>query len=212
METKRFDIITEADARVLEPGSTVRLAARGHITPLAADTLRERRITVIGEDLRATPPGMSLVPVADVRRIAIGSDHAGFDLKAHLIGVLRSRGLQVQDAGTLEKTPVDYPDVAAAVSKVVARGEADAGIVIDGAGLGSAIAANKIRGIRAAMCLNETLARYSREHNGANVLTLGATLVTFDEAAAIVLRFLETSMREPRYIARLEKIARLENS
>ena len=136
METKRFDIITEADARVLEPGSTVRLAARGHITPLAADTLRERRITVIGEDMRATPPGMSLVPVADVRRIAIGSDHAGFDLKAHLIGVLRSRGLQVQDAGTLEKTPVDYPDIAAAVSKIVARQEADAGIVIDGAGLG----------------------------------------------------------------------------
>jgi ribose 5-phosphate isomerase B len=94
METKRFDIITEADARVLEPGTTVRLAARGHITPLAADTLRERRITVIGEDMRATPPGMSLVPVADVRRIAIGSDHAGFDLKAHLIGVLRSRARQ----------------------------------------------------------------------------------------------------------------------
>ena len=210
METKRFDIITEADARVLEPGSTVRLAARGHITPLAADTLRERRITVIGEDMRATPPGMSLVPVADVRRIAIGSDHAGFDLKAHLIGVLRSRGLQVQDAGTLEKTPVDYPDIAAAVSKIVARQEADAGIVIDGAGLGSAIAANKIAGIRAAMCVNETLAHYSREHNGANVLTLGATLLSPDEAVAIVLRFIETPMREPRYIARLEKIARLE--
>jgi ribose 5-phosphate isomerase B len=212
METKRFDIITEADARVLEPGSTVRLAARGHITPLAADTLRQRRITVIGEDLRATPPGMSLVPVADVRRIAIGSDHVGFDLKAHLIGVLRARGLQVQDVGTLEKTPVDYPDVAAAVSKVVARQEADAGIVIDGAGLGSAIAANKIRGIRAAMCSNETLARYTREHNGANVLTLGATLLSVDEAVAIVLRFLESAMSEPRYIARLEKIARMEHS
>ena len=212
METKRFDIITEADARVLEPGSTVRLAARGHITPLAADTLRERRITVIGEDMRATPPGLSLVPVADVRRIAIGSDHAGFELKAHLIAVLRSRGLQVQDAGTIEKTPVDYPDVAAAVAKIVARQEADAGIVIDGAGLGSAIAANKIGGIRAAMCLNETLARYSREHNGANVLTLGATLLNPDEAVGIVLRFIETPMREPRYIARLEKIARLEHS
>jgi ribose 5-phosphate isomerase B len=212
METKRFDIITEADARVLEPGTTVRLSARGHITPLAADTLRERRITVIGEDMRATPPGMSLVPVADVRRIAIGSDHSGFDLKSHLIGVLRSRGLQVQDAGTLDKTPVDYPDVAAAVSKIVARQEADAGIVIDGAGLGSAIAANKTRGIRAAMCLNETLARYSREHNGANVLTLGSSLLTPEEAVAIVVRFLETPMREPRYIARLEKIARLEQA
>jgi ribose 5-phosphate isomerase B len=212
METKRFDIITEADARVLEPGSTVRLAARGHITPLALDTLRERRVTVIGEDMRATPPGMSLVPAADVRRVAIGSDHVGFDLKAFLIGLLRGRGLQVQDVGTLDKTPADYPDVAARVARLVARGEADAGIAIDGAGLGSAIAANKVDGIRAAMCLNETLARYSREHNGANVLTLGATLVTPAEAAAIVTRFMETAMREPRYIARLEKIARLEHS
>jgi ribose 5-phosphate isomerase B len=210
METKRFDIITEADARVLEPGSTVRLAARGHITPLAADTLRERRITVIGEDLRATPPGMSLVPAAEVRRIAIGSDHSGLRLKAHLVSWLRSRGLQVDDLGTADETPVDYPDTAAAVARTVARGEADAGIVIDGAGLGSAIAANKVRGIRAAMCVNETLARYSREHNGANVLALGATLLTSEQVESIVLRFLETPMREPRYIARLEKIARLE--
>jgi len=210
METKRFEIITEADARVLEPGSTVRLAARGHITPLAADTLRERRITVIGEDMRATPPGLSLVPVADIRLIAIGSDHSGFDLKAHLVTWLRSRALRVHDIGTLDRTPVDYPDTAAAVARTVARGEADAGIVIDGAGLGSAIAANKVRGVRAAMCVNETLARYSREHNGANVLALGATLLTTEQAEAIVLRFLETPMREPRYIARLEKIARLE--
>jgi ribose 5-phosphate isomerase B len=210
METKRFDIITEADARVLEPGSTVRLAARGHITPLALDTLRERRITVIGDDLHATPPGLELAPVADIRRVGIGSDHIGFDLKGHLIGVLRGRGLQVNDVGTVDKSPADYPDIAAAVSRLVARGEADAGIVIDGAGLGSAIAANKVAGIRAAMCVNETLARYSREHNGANVLTLGATLLTPAEAVAIVTRFLETPMREPRYIARLAKIARLE--
>jgi ribose 5-phosphate isomerase B len=212
METKRFEIITEADARVLEPGSTVRLAARGHITPLAADTLRERRITVIGEDMRATPPGLSLVPAADVRLVAIGSDHSGLDLKTALVSWLRSRGMQVHDLGTLDKTPVDYPDTAAAVARTVARGEADAGIVIDGAGLGSAIAANKVRGVRAAMCVNETLARYSREHNGANVLALGATLLTIEQAQAIVLRFLETPMREPRYIARLEKIASLEHS
>ena len=209
---KRFEIITEADARVLEPGSTVRLAARGHITPLAADTLRERRITVIGEDMRATPPGLSLVPAAEIRLVAIGSDHSGLDLKTALVSWLRSRGMQVHDLGTLDKTPVDYPDTAAAVARTVARGEADAGIVIDGAGLGSAIAANKVRGVRAAMCVNETLARYSREHNGANVLALGATLLTIEQAQGIVLRFLETPMREPRYIARLEKIARLEHS
>src|SRR6185436_2454690 len=92
----------------------------------------------------------------------------------------------------------------------VARGEADGGIVIDGAGIGSAIAANKIRGIRAVMAPSETIARYSREHNGANVLTLGATLVTADEAKAIVTTWLTTPMREPRYIRRLAKIRDLE--
>ena len=92
----------------------------------------------------------------------------------------------------------------------MARGEADAGIVIDGAGLGSTIAANKVAGVRAAMCLNATLARYARQHNGANVLALGATLVSRDEALAIVDTFLDTPMREPRYIRRLAKIRDLE--
>jgi ribose 5-phosphate isomerase B len=210
METKRFDIITEADARRLEPGTTVYLAPRGHVTPLAADTLKERRVTVIAEDGRPSPSDADLVPVADIRRLAIGSDHVGFELKAHLVGVLRGRGLQVHDVGVLDKTPADYPDIAAAVSRLVARREVDAGIVIDGAGLGSAIAANKVDGVRAAMCVNETLARYCREHNGANVLALGATLLTPAEAVAIVTRFLESRMHEPRYIARLAKIARLE--
>jgi ribose 5-phosphate isomerase B len=207
METKRFDIITEADARILEAGSTVRLAPRGHITPLAQDTLRSRRITVVPEDVRT----IDLSPAqAVIRRVAIGSDHVGFDLKAALIPWLRSRGISIEDAGILEKVPADYPDIAAVVGRHVARGEADAGIVIDGAGIGSAMAANKIAGVRAAMCNSETLARYSREHNAANVLTLGATLITVDEAQRIVSRFLESSMREPRYMARVEKIARLE--
>lgn len=210
METKRFDIITEADARRLEPGTTVHLAPRGHITPLAADTLRDRRITVVAEGAPIAADA-DLVPVADIRRLAIGSDHVGFELKAHLVATLRGRGLQVHDIGVIEKAPADYPDIAAAVARQVARREADAGIVIDGAGLGSAIAANKIAGVRAAMCVTETLARYSREHNGANVLTLGATLLTPAEATAIVMRFIETPMREARYVARLAKIARLEH-
>lgn len=211
METKPFDIITEADARRLEPGTTVHLAARGHITPLAADTLRERRITVVAEGA-APAADADLVPVADIRRLAIGSDHVGFELKAHLVATLRGRGLQVHDVGVLEKTPADYPDVAAAVARQVARREADAGIVIDGAGLGSAIAANKIDGIRAAMCTDVTLARYAREHNGANVLALGASLVSTDTALAIVQTFLETAMREPRYIRRLVKVSNLERT
>jgi ribose 5-phosphate isomerase B len=207
MESKRFDIITEADARILEPGSTVLVASRGHITPLAQDTLRSRRITVIFEDSRALE---SMPTPGAVKSVAIGGDHVGFELKAALVPWLRARGIAVEDVGVLEKAPADYPDIAAAVAQRVARGEADAGIVIDGAGIGSAIAANKIAGVRAAMCTNETLARYSREHNAANVLTLGATLVDVDSARRIVLRFLESSMREPRYAARIDKIARLE--
>src|SRR4029079_4282553 len=115
-------------------------------------------------------------------------------------------GLAVQDLGTDGSDPVDYPDVAAAVARAVARGEADAGIVIDGAGIGSAIAANKVRGVRAVMATTELIARYSREHNGANVLTLGATLLSADEAKAIVSIWIGTAMREPRYIRRLAKI------
>jgi ribose 5-phosphate isomerase B len=133
-------------------------------------------------------------------------------LRKALIAALRGRGLTVLDLGTAGTEPVDYPDVAASVALTVARNEADAGIVIDGAGIGSAIAANKIRGIRAAMATNETIARYSREHNGANVLTLGASLVTEEEARAIVAAWLGASMREPRYIRRLAKIRALERS
>ncbi len=207
---KAFEIITESDARVIEYGATVELAPGGHITPLARDTLRERRITVVplGSVDAALPP--DLAPVADIRRLAIGSDHTGLALKADLVPWLRGQGLAVEDVGTHSKEAVDYPDIASAVARQVARKEADAGIVIDGAGLGSAIAANKVRGVRAVMAVNETLARYGREHNGANVLTLGSSLVSASEAREIVRTFLSTPMREARYIRRLLKIRDLE--
>ena len=206
---KRFDIITEADARLLARGETVMLAARGHITPLAQDTLNDRRVTVIAES-SVSPDEAALAPPAEVRTIAIASDHTGVKLRQLLIAFLRGRALAVNDLGTDGSDPVDYPDVAASVAVLVARREVDAGIVIDGAGIGSAIAANKIHGVRAVMAMNETIARYSREHNGANVLTLGATLVSPDEARAIVTVWLTTPMKEPRYIRRLAKIRALE--
>ncbi len=206
---QRFDIITEADARVLSPGETVELSRDGHITPLAQDTLKERRITVVRKG-HVSASEATLAPVADIRSIAVASDHSGVALRRMLIAYLRSRGLAVQDLGTDGTDPVDYPDIAASVARTVARGEADAGIVIDAAGIGSAIAANKIDGARAAMATSEIIARYSREHNGANVLTLGATLVSPDEARAIVTAWLSTPMREPRYIRRLAKIRDLE--
>jgi len=206
---KKFEIITESDARVLAPGETVMLARGGHITPLADDTLRERRVTVVHEG-RASAEDMALAPPSDIRKVAVASDHTGVKLRRDVVGFLRGRGLAVTDLGTDGSEPVDYPDVAASVAELVARGEVDGGIVIDGAGIGSAIAANKIRGIRAVMAPTVTIARYAREHNGANVLTLGATLVTPDEARAIVTTWLTTPMREPRYIRRLAKIRDLE--
>ena len=208
---KRFDIITEADARTLDIGATVELTPGGHVTPLAKDTLATRRVTVVpaGSFDPALPP--DLAPVADIRRVAIGNDHTGIAVKRALLGHLRGRGLAVLDLGTDTTDPVDYPDVAGAVATTVARGEADAGIVIDGAGIGSAIAANKVRGIRAAMCPDETIARYSREHNGANVMTLGSSLLDSpDVAIRIVDTWLGTPMREARYIRRLLKIRRME--
>ena len=207
---KRFDIITEADARVLSRGETVALARGGHVTPLAQDTLAERRVTVIHESGLSSDEA-ALAPVADMRSIAVGSDHTGVALRRAIVTFLRGRGLAVQEVGPEGADPVDYPDIAAIVGRAVARSEADGGIVIDGAGIGSAIAANKIDGVRAVMAPSETIARYAREHNGANVLTLGATLVTVDEARAIVTTWLTTPMREPRYIRRLAKIRALEN-
>jgi RpiB/LacA/LacB family sugar-phosphate isomerase len=163
-------------------------------------------------DDQAGGDAAALVPVADVRRVAVGCDHTGVELKRHLAGHLRGRGLTVIEFGAEDKTPVDYPDVAASVGRAVARGEVDAGIVIDGAGLGSTMAANKIRGVRAALCLTETLARYAREHNGANVLALGAMLLAPGDAVRIVETWLATPMTEPRYIRRLVKIAQLESA
>jgi ribose 5-phosphate isomerase B len=208
---KRFEIITEADARQLDIGSTVELARGGHVTPLAKDTLSARHVTVIAAGSHDPALASTLAPVSDIKRVAIANDHTGVALKRALVQHLRGRGIAVTDLGTDGADPVDYPDVAGAVARAVARNEADAGIVIDGAGIGSAIAANKVRGIRAAMCMDETIARYSREHNGANVMTLGSTLVAGVEAAVrIVDVWLGTAMREPRYIRRLVKIQRLE--
>jgi ribose 5-phosphate isomerase B len=208
--TRVFQIITEADARTLERGATVELAKGGHVTPLAQDTLRERRVTVVpaGSVDAALPP--DLAPRSDIRRVAIASDHTGGAMRAAIVKHLRGRGLAVDDLGTEGTAPVDYPDTAARVAMAVARREADAGIVIDGAGIGSAIAANKVRGIRAAMITDETIARYAREHNGTNVMTLGSTLVQIDVAVRLVDIWLGTAMTEARYIRRLMKVRRLE--
>jgi ribose 5-phosphate isomerase B len=208
---KRFDIITEADARSLDMGETVALAKGGRVTPLAADTLKDRRITVLAEDL-VERSQEGLAPAADIRRVAIGSDHTGLALKGAIIAALRAKGIAVDDVGTLTAEPVDYPDTAGRVARCVSRGEVDAGIAIDGAGIGSSIAANKVRGVRAAVCHDATMARYAREHNGANVLSLGSTLIGVADALQVVDVWLNTAMKEPRYIRRLAKIRAIEDA
>lgn len=205
-------MITEADARVLPEGSTVELLPHGHVTPLAADTLRDRRITVVRLDGTPDADVAALAPVADVRRVTVGADHTGVALRDHLVAWLRHEGRQVDAVGPVGAAPppADYPDIAEQVALAVQRREADAGIVIDGAGLGSTMAANKVHGVRAALCLTPTLARYARQHNGAHVLALGASLLNAVEAEAIVTAFLETPMTEARYLRRLVKLDHLE--
>src|SRR5262245_16375453 len=158
---QRFEIITEADARSIDIGATVELTAGGHVTPLARDTLSARRVTVVRAGSTDETLPADLAPPSDIKRVTIGSDHTGLAIKRALIGYLRGRGVAVVDVGTNSADPVDYPDIAGAVARSIARRESDAGIAIDGAGIGSAIAANKGRGVRAAMCLNAPMGTYS---------------------------------------------------
>src|ERR1043166_1217730 len=139
-------------------------------------------------------------------KIAVGSDHGGLDLKNQLLGYLQSRGYFVQDCGTHSKDAVDYPRIAYAVARLVAGGTCDCGVMVDGAGIGSAMAANKVRGVRAAACYSVALAKNSREHNDANVLTLGAGQTNFEAAKQIVETFLTSECVEERHRKRVQLI------
>jgi ribose 5-phosphate isomerase B len=143
-------------------------------------------------------------------RIAIGSDHAGFLLKQHLIETLRSLGHEVDDHGTDSEEPVDYPPICAAVGRTVAQGGADRGIVLGGSGQGEQLAANKVMGVRAALCNDLYTARLSREHNDANVLSMGGRIVAFGLADEILAVWLNTEFQGGRHARRIEQIAELE--
>jgi len=142
--------------------------------------------------------------------IAVGADHGGFKMKEELKSFLNELGHQVHDFGTNSEDAVDYPDFAYAVAKSVSEGSADVGIVIDGAGVGSAMTANKVPGVRAAACYSVAVARNSREHNDANVLTLGSKTITSPEMREIVRAWLGTEMSEERHRKRVGKIDAIE--
>jgi ribose 5-phosphate isomerase B len=145
-------------------------------------------------------------------RIAIGADHAGFALKQHLTGVLRQLGHDVDDRGTHTDQPVDYPEICAAVGRAVVSGQAERGVVIGGSGQGEQIAANKVRGVRAALCNDLYTARMSREHNDANVLAMGGRIVAPGLADEILKLWLTTPFEGGRHQRRVDQITAIEQS
>jgi ribose 5-phosphate isomerase B len=140
------------------------------------------------------------------RRIALGADHGGFEMKEELKHVLADLGHEFQDFGCSSTDAVDYPDYAHVVARAVAKGTCDLGVMIDGAGIGSCMVANKVPGVRAAMCYDEASAKNSREHNGANVLTLGGKMISNDQMRKIVTVWLATELTEDRHRRRVAKI------
>jgi ribose 5-phosphate isomerase B len=194
-------VITENEIRPAAAGDTLRIDEDAMLTPLAQDLVRERGIQIERVRRRSA---------AKKKRIALGADHGGFEMKEQVKSLLADLGHDYQDFGTHSTEAVDYPDYAHLVARAVAGRTCDLGIVVDGAGIGSCMAANKVPGVRAAMCYDEASARNSREHNGANVLTLGGKMISANRMREIVRAWLGTELTEDRHRRRVEKINAIE--
>jgi len=196
------DVITEVDVRGLKDGGRLLIREDAIITPSAQDLIRERHIEVMRRR-RTTATGKHRV-------IALGADHGGYEMKEQVKRLLDELGYRHRDFGTFSTEAVDYPDFAHAVARAVADGVCDLGIIVDGAGIGSCITANKVPGVRAAMCYDEATARNSREHNYANVLSLGGKLISPDQMRQVVSAWLGTAEGEERHRKRVAKITAIE--
>jgi ribose 5-phosphate isomerase B len=192
------NLITEDDLRGLDFGAKLRVSETAKFTPLAQDIIGEKGIVLVKKTSRRA--------ATKIRTIAVGCDHGGFEFKEKLKIFLAELGLNVRDFGTNSGEPVDYPDFAHAVARAVGERKVDAGIIIDGAGIGSAMTANKVPNVRAAACYTVALARNSREHNGANVLTLGSGQNDFGEIKEIVEAWVSADLTEERHKKRVGKI------
>jgi ribose 5-phosphate isomerase B len=188
-------VLTEDDLHGLEEGARLRVAEGARLTPLAADIVRERRIELV----RRTPRRGS----RQQKLVAVGADHGGYAMKEELKQFLAELGHLVRDFGTDSTDAVDYPDFAHSVARAVSEREVDLGIIIDGAGVGSCMTANKVPGVRAAACYSVRVAQNSREHNDANVLTLGSATVSNAEMRDIVRAWLSTEISEERHKKRV---------
>lgn len=178
------------------------------ITPAASDAAAARKISFVTPNPQ--PPVKPSQSASFQGRIILGSDHGGFELKETLKQHLENRGMAVEDVGTYSKDSVDYPDFAARVAEKVSSDPSALGIIVDGAGVGSAMAANKVPGIRAATCNDVYTARNSRVHNNANILTLGSRVIGVDVAQHIVDVWLESAFEGGRHQTRVDKIGAIE--
>lgn len=201
-------VVDAAALGAIPAGDRFELPAGAIVTPLARDYARERGITLVETAAAAPQPGTSAA--SKERRVALGADHGGYALKEQLKPYLQELGWQVQDVGPFSAESVDYPDFAYAVARLVAEGRCEAGIMIDGVGIGSCMVANKVPGVRAAMCYDLSTARNSREHNHANVLTLGGQLIGPLLARQIVKAWLETPFGPDRHARRVAQISEVE--
>ena len=207
-------LVTELDIKDLPHGSEFIIPTGSIVTPLARQTAMERRITML-KGSQAASPSKAVIPTptpgtGGEKMIAIGADHGGYTLKESLKIVLGDLGYAIIDCGTNSVESVDYPDFAFAVAQLVADDRAWRGIIIDGAGIGSCMTANKVPGVRASMCYDQATAANSREHNNANVLTLGAGLLGANLAQQIVKTWLETAFGGGRHARRVDKIMQIE--
>ena len=214
MTPKGRGLLTEKEVRTAIAGGkrTLEIDPGTLVTPLAAEIAASAGVGIVIRDNTVSPPkpapspqGPAQVPPGGDRTVAFGSDHGGFQLKGALIKHAESLGYRTIDLGTSSEEPCDYPDYAYAVARAVATGEAWRGVAIDGAGIGSCIVANKVPGVRAACCHNEFVARNSREHNDANVLTLGSRVVGSEVCKEILRIWLESWFAGGRHKGRVEK-------
>ena len=176
------------------------------VTPSAREVAAARGVRLV-----ELPADQCTALAAPDHTIAIGADHGGFGMKERLKPLLESLQLAVRDVGVYEEKAADYPDIAVKVADLVASGAATRGILIDGAGIGSCMAANKVKGIRAALCYDKASARNSREHNDSNVLTLGARLLTQSQAEEVLRTWISTPFAGGRHQARVQKIMDIEH-
>jgi ribose 5-phosphate isomerase B len=201
--------VTEADVLAAPVGGRLPVPAEAVITPLARDTALDRRVELVREPGMVPEPRLAPDPSAG-QTVALGTDHGGYPMKKDLEAYLSELGYDVIDCGTHSTASVDYPDFAYAVAKLVSEGRAWRGIIVDGAGIGSCMAANKVPGVRAAMCYDHATAVNSREHNDANVLTLGGMLLGRNLARDVVKTWLETDFGGGRHARRVDKIMGIE--